>query len=61
MFAKIGKFLSDVRQEMNKVTWPARDEIIGSTYIVIVLSGIMAGYIFGIDTILSNILKLILK
>ena len=61
MFAKIKKFLSGVRQEMDKVSWPARDEIIGSTYIVIVLSGIMAGYIFGIDTVLSNILKLVLK
>ena len=61
MFRKIGKFLADVRQEMEKVSWPTREELIGSTYVVIVISGIISIYIFGIDTILSNILKIFLK
>jgi len=61
MFRRIGGFLSDVKQEMSKVSWPSREELIGSTYVVLILSGIMAVYIFGIDTLLSNILKLFLR
>jgi len=61
MFRRIGKFLSDVKQEMSKVSWPSREELIGSTYVVVVLSGIIAVYIFALDTILSRILKLLLK
>ena len=60
MFRKIGKFLADVKQEMEKVSWPTRDELIGSTYVVIVVSGAIALYIFALDTILSNILKILL-
>ncbi len=61
MFRRIAGFLSDVKQEMSKVSWPSREELIGSTYVVLILSGIMAVYIFGIDTLLSNILKLFLR
>ncbi len=61
MFRKIGKFLADVKQEMEKVSWPTLEELKGSTYVVIVVSGIIALYIFGVDTILSNILKILLK
>ena len=61
MFKRIAGFLSDVKQEMSKVSWPSREELIGSTYVVLILSGIMAVYIFGIDTLLSNILKLFLR
>ena len=60
MFRRISNFLADVKQEMSKVSWPSREELIGSTYVVIIISGLLAVYIFGLDTVLSNILKLIL-
>ena len=60
MFQRISNFLSDVKQEMGKVSWPSKEELIGSTYVVIIISGLLAVYIFGLDTVLSNILKLIL-
>jgi len=56
----MSNFLADVKQEMSKVSWPSREELIGSTYVVIIISGLLAVYIFGLDTILSKILKLIL-
>ena len=61
MFRRISNFLAGVKQEMSKVSWPTREELIGSTYVVIIISGILAVYIFVLDTILSNILKLILR
>jgi len=60
MFQRISNFLTDVKQEMGKVSWPSKEELIGSTYVVIIISGLLAVYIFGLDTVLSNILKLIL-
>ncbi|MFQ5823458.1 MAG: preprotein translocase subunit SecE [bacterium] len=53
------KFITDVNQEMSKVSWPSYEELKGSTVIVIILSLILAVFIFFSDTILANLLKLI--
>jgi len=60
MFKKLQNYLRDVQKEMSKVSWPTRDELRESTVIVIVLSLVMAAYIFGIDTALSSLMKLVL-
>ena len=60
MFKKLFKFFTDVRVEMNKVSWPTREQLLNSTYIVIILSALLAIFIFGVDTILTNIVKLFL-
>jgi preprotein translocase subunit SecE len=51
---KIFKFFKEVKIELTKVTWPNRQELIGSTIIVIVLSLLMAVYIGFLDFILSS-------
>ncbi len=60
MIKKITTYLSDVKAEMSKVSWPTKEELRDSTIIVIVLSVILAIFVFVVDTGLSNILKLIL-
>ena len=55
MFQKISKFFREVRSEMSKVTWPTREELIGSTSVVIVLSLIFAVFIGILDVALSFI------
>ncbi len=57
---KIKKFVLDVRQEMSKVSWPTRDELKGSTGVVIMFSLIFAVYTFGADRILQVLVKLLL-
>jgi len=57
---KIKKFVLDVRQEMSKVSWPTRDELKGSTGVVIMFSLIFAVYTFGADQILQMVVKLLL-
>ena len=59
LFRKIGKFMSDVKVEMSKVTWPTMDELKSSTWVVIVFSLATAAYIFLIDQGLTRLLKLI--
>ncbi|MBD3386358.1 preprotein translocase subunit SecE [candidate division KSB1 bacterium] len=59
MIQKITKFLSDVKNEMSKVSWPTRNELKSQTIIVIVVSLFFAAFIFVIDHILSRLLGLI--
>ena len=60
MLNKAITYLKDVRLEMSKVSWPTKDELIESTIIVLILSGILAAYMFIIDMSLTRIVQLIL-
>lgn len=59
MFQKISKYLSEVSQELSKVSWPTREELYGSTAVVLVLCLILSMFIFGVDTLLNRLLDLI--
>ena len=50
---KIQKFLKEVVAELRKVTWPSKDELIGSTIVTIVVSTIIAIFIGIVDRILT--------
>jgi preprotein translocase subunit SecE len=60
MFNKIAKFLTDVKVEMSKVSWPTRAELINSTTIVAVVSILFTLYIFSADYILSQVMRFLL-
>jgi len=60
MKEKVLNFFKDVSKEMEKVTWPTRDELIESTKIVIVVTIIIALFTWAVDTALSEALKAIL-
>jgi preprotein translocase subunit SecE len=50
---KVKTFAQDVQSEMKKVTWPTREELRGSTMVVIVTVIIMSVFIGVVDRILS--------
>ncbi len=54
-------FLKEVQEELKKVVWPTRDEVIRLTVVVIVVSLIVGLYLGGIDLILTKILALVIK
>lgn len=54
MISKTKKFVQDVQVEMKKVTWPSRDELKGSTMVVIVTVIIIAIFIGIVDLILNR-------
>ncbi|MCF7810343.1 preprotein translocase subunit SecE [bacterium] len=60
MIGKVTKYLSDVHKETKKVIWPTRNELVESSTVVVVLSLLMATFVFIIDYLLNTILKLIL-
>lgn len=55
----IWEYLQNVVAEMEKVSWPSRDELISSTLITIVATGIIAGFIFLADQVISRTLEIL--
>ncbi|OGC74593.1 MAG: preprotein translocase subunit SecE [candidate division Zixibacteria bacterium RBG_16_40_9] len=61
MWQKLIRFLKEARIELTKVTWSTKDELIGSTIVVIILSLIMSAFVGLVDLGLSNMSGLILR
>lgn len=59
MFQKISKYFSEVGQELSKVSWPSREELYGSTVVVIVLCVILSVFVYSIDLVLNRLLGII--
>ncbi len=57
MKEKITNFVNDVVKEMKKVTWPTKDELKESTWVVIVVCLLLAGFTYLIDIALTQILQ----
>jgi preprotein translocase subunit SecE len=51
---KIVKFLKETKTELFKVTWPSKNEIIGSTIVTVVVSIVMSIFIGIVDFILDK-------
>ncbi len=60
MKEKVINYFQDIAKEMQKVTWPTREELMESTKIVIVVTLIIALFTWLVDTVLSEALKAIL-
>ena len=54
-------FLKETRDELRKVVWPTRSEVIRLTFIVITISIIVGFYIGGLDYVLTKVTEVILK
>ena len=61
MISKLREFFEGVVFEMKKVSWPSWEELKGSTIVVLVLSGILALFLFGIDRVLAGVVGLLLR
>jgi len=53
-------FLGEVAAEMRKSTWPERQELIGSTVVVIASVVLLAAYVGLSDKILISLLRLVI-
>lgn len=60
MIKKIRNFFDGVAFEMKKVSWPSWQKLKGSTVVVLVLSLILAVFLFVVDLILSRIINVVL-
>jgi len=44
-------FFRDTNAEMKKVTWPGKNEVVGTTVVVLVATVIFAVYLWGCDVV----------
>ena len=61
MIQKIQKFLAEVRAEMQKVTWSTREELVGSTAVVLMTMLILSTFIGISDFFFSHMMSAMLK
>jgi preprotein translocase subunit SecE len=54
-------FLKEVRDELKKVVWPTRDEIIRLTSLVIIISLVVGFFLGGLDYIFTKLTTLIIR
>lgn len=60
MKEKLIAFFQDAVKEMEKVTWPTREELFESTRVVIAVCILIAVFTWGVDFAVSKVLQAIL-
>jgi preprotein translocase subunit SecE len=50
-------FLTEVRNELKRVTWPSRKEVYATTVVVILTSIFFGVYLWGLDIVLSTLVN----
>ena len=60
MKEKIIAFFTDVVKEMNKVTWPKKDDLRDSTVVVLVVCLVIAAFVYVVDLGIGGLLRLLL-
>ena len=48
------QFLKEVRQELKKVNWPTRQELMAYTVVVLVSVVVLTSFVFGLDYVFSK-------
>jgi preprotein translocase subunit SecE len=61
MFERIKGFFRDVKGETKKVVFPGKDELIGSTKVVIVAVFIISFFLGIVDMVLSKFVQYLLR
>ena len=55
-----GEFIRQVRSEMSKVVWPTSKETVTTAVMVVIMTGLLAIFFFGVDSIFSTIVHALL-
>lgn len=55
------RYFKDTRAEVAKVTWPTREEGLRLTYVVLTVTTISAIVLFGVDSLFSLVIALLLQ
>lgn len=61
LYDRLKTFLGEVRTEWTKVTFPSRDEVVGTTAVVLVTSVIFAVYLWVVDALIVQAYQQVFK
>lgn len=51
-------FFNEVQEELRKVVWPTRDEVVRLTFVVVFVSIVVGTFLGGIDLILAKLIEI---
>jgi preprotein translocase subunit SecE len=54
-------FLTEVRNELKRVSWPSSKEVYATTVIVILTSVFFGAYLFGLDMLFNTVVQWIFR
>jgi preprotein translocase subunit SecE len=54
MMDGVKTYWAETIAELEKVTWPSKDELVGSTIVTVVVSLILGFFVFGVDLMLAR-------
>lgn len=61
MLAKTRIFFDEVKQELDKVTWPTRKETVATTWVVVFIVVLISFYLGACDLVLARLLRFFLN
>ena len=61
MIAKVSTFFSNVRGELEKVTWPTKKDTYSSTVVVLVFVLLVAIFLWAVDSVLAVLVRMLLS
>jgi preprotein translocase subunit SecE len=54
------KYLGSVKEELLKVSWPTKDELVSATTLVVVFALVLSAIVWGFDQVISKIMGFVL-
>ena len=60
-WGRMRTFLTEVRNELKRVTWPSRKEVYATTVVVILTSVFFGAYLFGLDMLFNTVVQWIFR
>jgi preprotein translocase subunit SecE len=54
IWVRLGNFLHEVRQELKKVSWPSREQMVAFTAITLVVTSALTLIVFGLDVAMKE-------
>jgi preprotein translocase subunit SecE len=61
VIAKTRSFFDEVKQELDKVTWPTRKETVATTWVVVFIVVVISFYLGACDLVLAKLLRFFLS
>ena len=61
VLTRFPKFLKEVKEELKKVNWSSRQDIVAAATIVIITAGLLTTYIYIVDFGLSRLVQTLLQ
>ena len=58
---RVSNYVLETREELRKCTWPTPQELKGSTVVVLVALALLGAFTVGIDLVVQQLMRILLK